>query len=177
MASMSPFRVGAKFFALSVVTSAYVITHAPINDMVRPKIAIRDGLSLNMKLETSMEKIGVVLTRTVAFRMVVSFTADAKNMKWRPMNVPRISRLFRFSLTSFELNFFFNTINIVARPAQAIMRRQKTIEKASMFGRSLMRIAAVPNKIPAIAPSVNASFLVFALIFWAFAFALVAVLF
>jgi hypothetical protein len=52
-----------------------------MNDIVKPKIARRDGLSLKMKLEMKIEKIGVVLTRTVAFRIVVSFTADMKNIK------------------------------------------------------------------------------------------------
>jgi len=52
-----------------------------MNDIVKPKIARRDGLSLKTKLEMNVEKIGVVLTRTVAFRIVVSFTADTKNIK------------------------------------------------------------------------------------------------
>jgi len=54
-----------------------------MNEIIRPTIARRDGLSLKRKLETNIENIGVVLTRTVAFRIVVSFTADMKNMKWR----------------------------------------------------------------------------------------------
>ncbi len=44
--------------------------------MVRPVIAIRDGFVLKWKVERSMEKIGAVFTSTVAFRIVVFFTAE-----------------------------------------------------------------------------------------------------
>ena len=55
--------------------------HAPLKDITRPKRAKREGLILKKKLEISIEKMGVVLTSTVALSMVVSFTADTKNMK------------------------------------------------------------------------------------------------
>ena len=55
--------------------------HAPLKDIIRPNRARREGLILKRKLEISIEKIGAVLTSTVALSMVVSFTADTKNMK------------------------------------------------------------------------------------------------
>jgi hypothetical protein len=131
-----------------------------MNDIAKPKIAKRDGLSLKMKLDTNIEKIGVVLTRTVAFRIVVSFTADMKNIKCKPRKKLRIKRSFKFFLTRLKLNDFLRTINIVTKAKQAIINRQKAIENASKPCRNLMKIAAVPKRTPAVMPSVKANFLV-----------------
>ena len=131
-----------------------------MNDIVKPKIARRDGLSLKRKLETNIEKIGVVLTRTVAFRIVVSFTADMKNIKCKLRKKLRMKSSFRFFLTRLRWKDFPRTINIIAKAKQAIINRQKAIENASKFCRNLMKMAAVPKRTPAAMPSVKASFLV-----------------
>jgi hypothetical protein len=131
-----------------------------MNDIVKPKIARRDGLSLKMKLETNIEKMGVVLTRTVAFRIVVSLTAYMKKIKCKPRKKLRMRSSFRFFLTRSKLKDFLRTINIIAKAEQAIINRQKAIENASKPCRSLMKMAAVPKKTPAVMPSVKASFLV-----------------
>jgi len=131
-----------------------------MNDIVKPKIARRDGLSLKMKLETNIEKMGDVLTRTVAFKIVVSFTADMKNIKCKLRKKLRIRISFKFFFTRLRLKDFPKTINIIAKVRQAIINRQKAIENASKFCRNLMKMAAVPNRTPAIMPSVKASFLV-----------------
>jgi hypothetical protein len=131
-----------------------------MNDIVKPIIARRDGLILKRKFETNIEKIGVVLTRTVAFRIVVSFTADMKNIKCNPRKKLRMKRSFKFLFTRLKLKGFLRTINIIARAKQAIIKRQKAMENESKFGRNLMRIAAVPKRTPAVIPSVKASFLV-----------------
>jgi hypothetical protein len=131
-----------------------------MNDIVKPKIARRDGLSLKMKLETNIEKMGDVLTRTVAFKIVVSFTADMKNIKCKLRKKLRIRISFKFFFTRLRLKDFPKIINIIAKVRQAIINRQKAIENASKFCRNLMKMAAVPNRTPAIMPSVKASFLV-----------------
>ena len=131
-----------------------------MSDIVKPKIAKRDGLMLKRKVETNTEKIGVVFTRTVAFRIVVSFTADMKNMKWRARKTLRMNSSFRFFLTTLKLKDFFRTINTMTRIRQAIIRRQKAIQNVSRFCRNLMKMAAVPKRTPAVMPSVRASFLV-----------------
>jgi len=134
--------------------------HTPMKEMVKPIIATLDGFSLKMKLETNIEKIGVVLTRTVAFRMVVSLTADMKNMKCKPRKKLRIIKSFIFFRRMPWLNDFLRTSEIMASTRQAIIRRQKAMENASTLWRNLMKIAAVPKRMPAIIPSVRASFLV-----------------
>jgi len=80
-----------------------------------------------MKLETNIEKMGLVLTRTVAFRIVVSFTADMKNMKWRLRKKLRMKSSFRFFLTRLKLKDFLKIIKITARVKLAIIRRQKAM--------------------------------------------------
>jgi hypothetical protein len=131
-----------------------------MNDIVKPKIARRDGLSLKIKLETNIEKIGVVLTRTVAFKIDVSFTADMKKIKCKPRKKLRKQMSFKFFRTSLKLKDFLKTNNIAAKAKQAIISRQKAIENASKFCRNLMKMAAVPKKTPAVMPSVKANFLV-----------------
>jgi hypothetical protein len=132
-----------------------------MNDIVKPKTARRAGLRLNRKLDTNIEKIGVVLTKTVAFSIVVSFTAETKKMKCKPRKKLRIARSLKFLLTSTKLKDFLRTISIMARAKEATIKRQKAIEKASKYGRILMKIEAVPNRTPADTPSINANFLVF----------------
>ena len=153
-------------FALTV--SAKAITHMPMNEIVRPIMARLEGLMLKRKLEMNTEKIGVVFTRIVAFRIVVSFTADTKNMKWRLSKKLRMRSSFRFFFTRFKLSDFPRTISITARVRQAIIRRQKAIWNVSMFCRNLMKMAAVPKRIPAVMPSVKASFFVLTLIWTPF---------
>jgi hypothetical protein len=131
-----------------------------MNDTVKPASASRLGLILNKKLETSIEKMGEVLTRTVAFRIVVSFTADTKNMKCKPRKKLRMRSSFAFFLTKTRLNGLLATISIAVRAKQAIMIRQKAIENASKPCRNLMKMAAVPKRMPAAMPSVKASSLV-----------------
>jgi hypothetical protein len=131
-----------------------------MNDIVKPKIARRDGLSLKIKLETNIEKIGVVLTRTVAFRIVVSFTANMKKIKCKLRKKLRKKMSFKFFFTRSKLKDFPETNNIVVKARQAIINRQKAMENASKFCRNLMKMAAVPKRTPAVMPSVKASFLV-----------------
>jgi hypothetical protein len=114
-------------------------------------------------MATSIEKIGVVLTRTVAFNIVVSFTADMNNMKCNPRKKLRIERLMRLFLMRPKLKDFFRTINIIVKVMQAMIKRQKAIEKESRFCRNFMKIDAVPKKTPAVIPSVSASLLVLTL--------------
>jgi hypothetical protein len=128
--------------------------------MIMPAVEKRDGLSLRSKTETTIEKIGVVLTRTVAFRIVVSFTADTNSVKCKPRNTLRTKRPIMFFLTRLKLKGLLNSTNTATRATQAIIKRQKTIDNVSTFGINLMKIAAVPNRTPAIMPSVRASFLV-----------------
>jgi hypothetical protein len=139
-----------------------------MKDIVKPTIARRDGLSLKRKLEINMEKMGVVLTRTVAFRIVVSFTAEIKNIKCKPRKKLRMKRSFKFFFIRLKLNDFPRIINIIARVRQAIIKRQKAIENASRSCRNLMKMAAVPKRTPAVTPSVKASFLVLTYIYMTF---------
>lgn len=57
------------------------IIAAPAKAIIKPTRAFFEGFTLNMKDEMSIENIGVVFTRTVAFSIVVSFTADMKKTK------------------------------------------------------------------------------------------------
>jgi hypothetical protein len=134
--------------------------HTPTKEIIMPAVEKRDGLSLRNKAEITMEKIGVVLTRTVAFRIVVSFTADTKRVKCKPRNTLRTKRPIMFFLTRLKLKGFLNNTNTAAKARQAIIKRQKTIDNVSKLGINLMKIAAVPNKTPAVTPSARASFLV-----------------
>jgi hypothetical protein len=43
---------------------------------------------------------------------------------------------------------------------QAMIKRQKAIEKVSRFWRNLMKMAAVPKRMPAVIPSITAILLV-----------------
>jgi hypothetical protein len=121
---------------------------------------MRDGLSLKTKLEIRTEKIGVVLTRTVALSIVVSFTADTKNMKCRPRKKLRTMRSLKFLRTRSRLNGFRKASSIKAKARHATIKRQKAIENESTYCRNLMKMAAVPKRIPAMIPSVRANFLV-----------------
>ena len=56
------------------------------------------------------------------------------------------------------MNGFFNTTRMIANIVDAITSRQKAIEKVSTSPKNRTKIEAVPKSIPAINPSVNASF-------------------
>jgi len=111
-------------------------------------------------VEINIEKIGVVLTRTVAFSIVVSFTADMKNMKCNPRKKLRANKLIKFFFTRLKLKDFLQTTNITVKDRQAIIKRQKAIENESKSLRNFMKIAAVPKRNPAVMPSIKDSFLV-----------------
>jgi hypothetical protein len=55
--------------------------HTPRKDVKMPAIAKREGFNLKMNDDTNIDQIAVVLTRTVAFRIVVSSAAETKRMK------------------------------------------------------------------------------------------------
>jgi hypothetical protein len=131
----------------------------PMNEIDTPKTACREGLSFNMKFDTKIEKMGVVFTRTVALRIVVSFTAEMKNTKWSPRKKLRIRSCLMFLLKMLKLNDFPDTINTAVSARLAITRRQKAIEKASRLS-NRMKTDAVPKRTPAIKPSVKACLLV-----------------
>ena len=131
--------------------------HAPLKDITRPNRAKREGLILKRKLEISIEKMGVVLTSTVALSMVVSFTADTKNMKWSPRKIPKIVKSLRFLAILLNLRFFLIAARIKVKIADAMTSRQKAIENVSSCFRKRMKMDAVPKRIPAVMPSVNAS--------------------
>jgi 7-keto-8-aminopelargonate synthetase-like enzyme len=123
-------------------------------------------------MEMSIEKMGVVLTRTVAFNIVVSFTADMKNMKCNPRKKPRTKRLIKFFLARLKLKDFLRTISITAKVKEAIIKRQKAMEKESRFCRNFMKIDAVPKRTPAVIPSVSTSLLVLTCISTVFSYEL-----
>jgi len=129
--------------------------------MAIPKAARREGFKPKRKDEKNIEKIGVVLTRTVAFKIVVSFTADMKNMKCKPRKNPRKTSFFKFFQAWPKPRDILKAIIITTRTAQAIIKRQKAIEKTSNVGKNLMKMDAVPNRIPAATPSNNVNLLVF----------------
>lgn len=110
---------------------------------------------MKSKVEMSTEKIGAVFTKTVAFRIVVSITADTKRMKWSPIRTPKREIHLMFAFTIPKLKDCFKTGVIAIKVAEAIMRRQKAMEETLRPLRSLMKIAAVPNSIPAMEPSVK----------------------
>ncbi len=56
------------------------------------------------------------MTRTVAFKIVVSFTADMKNMKCKPRKRLRTKRFPKFFLTRLKLKTFLSPK--AAQPAQ-----------------------------------------------------------
>ncbi len=61
----------------------------PRKDSTMPNAAKRDGFNLKINEETNMDQIGVVFTKTVAFIMVVSKTAETNRMKCSPIRTPR----------------------------------------------------------------------------------------
>jgi len=107
-----------------------------------------------------MEKIGVVLTKTVALRTVVSLIEDVKNMKWSPRKTPKTNRSLRFFCATLRVEDLRKNRSIIDNAAEAVTTRQNAIEKALISPRNLVKIAAVPKRTPATIPSVKASVLV-----------------
>lgn len=134
--------------------------HTPPIAMAIPKTAKREGLKLKRKDERNTEKIGVVLTRTVAFKIVVSFTADTNKMKCRPRKNPNNTSLFKFFQAWPKPRVILKAKIIKDKAAQAIIKRQKAIEKTSNVGKYLINMEAVPKRIPAAMPSNSVNFLV-----------------
>lgn len=81
------------------IISPMVIKQIPVNDIASPTNAKRDGFRLKTKLDIKSEKKGTVLTKTVAFRIVVSFNETVKKTKCNPKKTLRIISLFAFFLT------------------------------------------------------------------------------
>jgi len=79
-ASASPLTLEVRSGA-ELLVSANAITNAPANDIAKPIRASFEGFCLKMKAEMNIENIGAVLTSTVAFRIVVSFTEDMKSTR------------------------------------------------------------------------------------------------
>ena len=125
-----------------------------------PNIAKRDGLSLKMSEETNMDQIGVVLTNTVAFIMVVSKTAETNRMKCDPIRTPR-SEVRRMSFRRRDqLKRLIEAKMTTTKTSEATTNRQKAIENPSSKPpalRRFMKIAAVPNSAPATTPSRSAT--------------------
>jgi hypothetical protein len=65
--------------------------------------------------------------------------------------------MFAFNASKFK--GCFNTEIMTIKVTEAITRRQKTMEKTLRVSRNLTKMAAVPNRVPAITPSVKAVFL------------------
>ena len=142
------------------VASAKPITHTPTKERTRPAIAPLDGLILKAMPEMRTEKMGAVLTRTVAFNTVVSLTAETKRMRCIPRKRPRKKRPLMFLYIRSALKDFRKTSTTMRRAVQAIIIRQNAIEKVSKVPRNLTKIEAVPNSVPPIVPSANEILLV-----------------
>jgi len=106
-----------------------------------------------------MDQIGVVLTKTVAFNIDVSKTAETKSMKCTPKRTPRIATRREAFRKKPKLKPRFQTKITMTRITDAITKRQKATEKTLNPDRTRMKIAAVPNKAPARTPSKRATFL------------------
>jgi hypothetical protein len=136
------------------------MTQTPMKEIASPISAKREGTCLNKRIETSIEKNGTVLTKTVAFRIVVSLSAAVKNTKWRPMKTLRTNSSLAFFLTSPNWDVFSKTTDITIKARQAMVNRQNTIDRESKYCTNLTKIAAVPKRTPAVTPSTKAVFLV-----------------
>ena len=106
-----------------------------------------------------MEKIGVVFTKTTAFRREVSFTAEMNKMKWTPKSIPSIRKSFKLLLKKPVTRVFLRARIMQPRATHAIISLQRAIEKTVIPGNNRMNIAAVPKRKPAVTPSSNAVFL------------------
>jgi hypothetical protein len=112
-----------------------------------------------MNVEINMEKIGVVFTKTVAFRRDVSFTAEMNKMKWTPKSMPSIRKSLKFLLKKLVTTGFLRARTMQARAPQAIISLQRAMDKTFIPGNNRMNIAAVPKRKPAVMPSSKAVFL------------------
>lgn len=133
----------------------------PRKDNAMPKTARREGFNLKMKEETNMDHMGVVFTKTVAFIIVVSKTAETNNMKCKPKRIPRTEIRPKSFRNKLQLKDFLKG-KIAAKMSEAIIKRHKAMEKILMNPcpfRKVMNIAAVPKRAPAIEPSRRANLL------------------
>ena len=129
------------------------MTITPKKEIARPYRATFDGLILNMMLETTIAMTGVVLTRTVAFKMLVDLTDETKRTKWEPNRRPSNEILLRLALRAFNLKGIRSEADRIIRRIDATISRPIAIDKAFNAGRSLMKTAADPKKKPAHRPS------------------------
>jgi hypothetical protein len=81
-------------------------------------------------------------------------------MKCKPRKKLRIIRSLKFFFTKVKWKDFPSPTKIDAKTRHAIIKRQKAMENVSTFCRNRMKIEAVPKRMPAVMPSVKASFLV-----------------
>ena len=76
----------------------------------------------------------------------------------KPYEPPNSKTRLALALTASNLKRCFNRKRIMPRVAEAIIRRQKAMEDMSRALRNLMKMAAVPNRIPSSTPSIKAVF-------------------
>jgi len=156
MASKSPFKLITPTLD---EMSPKVITLTPAKEIKMPKTARRDGFNLKTRDDTNMDQMGVVFTNTVAFKIVVSDTAETKNMKCKPNKTPRTKICERFFLKRFLIRGLRNKIRKIMRKMDAITRRQRAFEKTFKPSRRRKNMAPVPKSAPAVIPSKRAAFL------------------
>ena len=125
----------------------------PRKDARMPNSTVRDGFSLKMIVETNMDHIAVVLTSTVALIIVVSKTAETKSMKWSPNKTPSTAIWPMSRRIVFQSDDLRVVHRITAKITDATTKRQKAIEKTLTPIMRLMKIAAVPKRVPATMPS------------------------
>lgn len=101
----------------------------------------------------TMAMTGVVLTRTVALRILVALTDEMKRMKCKPRRRPSKKILSRLTLRILSSKCTRNKTAKTVRTSEATTRRPMAIDKTLKVGRSLMKIAADPKKRPALKPS------------------------
>ena len=80
-------------------------------------------------------------------------------MKCALKNVPRIEICLMFFFIMRKFKGFFRVRVMATRTREAIVRRQNAREETLRTLRSLMKMADVPNSVPAMKPSVRAVFL------------------
>ncbi len=131
----------------------------PKKDRVMPNTAKREGFNLKTKEETNIDQIGVVFTNTVALIMVVSKTAETNSMKCRPKRIPKTETRRKSFRSRSQLKDLLETRIIMIRMSEAIIKRQKAIEKTLRPVRKRINMAAVPKRVPAVAPSRSATLL------------------
>jgi hypothetical protein len=128
----------------------------PKNEVKMPKTAKRDGFSWNIKDDTNIDQTAVVFTSTVAFKIVVSKTAETKRIKCKPRRKPRTRILGKFVLNKALGKGFFKAATRKARNNDAIIKRQRAIEKTLSPLSKRIKTAAVPKSAPPITPSASA---------------------